>query len=356
MPNMRDRFLKFPGHSLALVSLALLLAQSFCFADEPATRPAVETPPAKIAVPLPTTRPALGIPHSVKDLRAIEREVQEVVKKATPATVGVMLGAAQGSGVIVSKDGYVLTAGHVAATPGQNVILILASGRRVRAKTLGINYGIDSGMIKITEPGDWPFVPTGKSADVKPGQWVLALGHPGGYHSDRPPVLRLGRVLTINGNVIDSDCTLVGGDSGGPLLDLDGNLIGIHSRIGASTLANLDVPIDTFTETWDRLAKGEAWGQPTGIMAARGPMLGVAGESNEKGCAVTAISPDSPAEKAGLKVGDVITTLDGRPVKGLEGLALMLLGHKPGDEVTLHVLRGEETKDIKATLAKRQPG
>ncbi|MDB5171250.1 MAG: hypothetical protein JWN51_23 [Phycisphaerales bacterium] len=356
MPTMRERFIRFRGLSTPVLALVLGLAPALCRAEGPATRPAVENPPAKVAVPLPTTRPALGIPRTVKDLREIERQVQAVVKKALPATVGVIVGSGQGSGVIVSKDGYVLTAGHVASAPGQDVLIVMADGRRVKAKTLGINYGIDSGMIKITEKGEWPFVPTGKSADLKAGQWVIALGHPGGYQKGRPPVLRLGRVLTLNDNVIDSDCTLVGGDSGGPLLDLEGNLVGIHSRIGASTLANLDVPVDTFSDTWDRLAKGEAWGQPPGFMTVRGPVLGVGGETNEKGCRLTEVNPGGPAEKAGLKVGDVIIALNGKPVKGVENLAFMLLGHKPGDQVALHVLRGEETLDVKATLAKRQPG
>jgi serine protease Do len=355
MPNKRQPFVSFPDLAIAAFAIAISLA-GLSRAEDPATRPAVETPRVKVAVPLPTTRPALGVPHTVKDLREIERQVQAVVKKAIPATVGVIVGPGQGSGVIVSEDGYVLTAGHVAGAPGRDVLIIMSDGRRVKAKTLGINYGIDSGMVKITEPGEWPFVPTGKAADLKPGQWVIALGHPGGYQRGRPPVLRLGRVLSINDNVIDSDCTLVGGDSGGPLLDLEGNLVGIHSRIGASTLANLDVPVDTFTDTWERLAKGDAWGQPQGFMTVRGPLLGIGGETADKGCKLTEVNPGSPAEKAGLKVGDVITTLDGKPVKGLEGLALMLLGHKPGDQITLHVLRGDEALNVKATLAKRQPG
>jgi serine protease Do len=277
-----------------------------------------------------------------------------VVKKCSPATVGIVLGNSQGSGVIVSKDGLVLTAGHVAQDPDKDVFLIMNDGKRVKGKTLGMNRGIDSGMIKITENGDWPFVEMAPSADLKPGQWVVALGHPGGFRKDRPPVLRIGRVLTATSSLIDTDCTLVGGDSGGPLFNLDGKVIGIHSRIGGSTLSNIHVPLDTFTETWDRLAKGEAWGNDR-FAASKGPVLGITGEASPKGCRIAEMTKDGPAAKAGLKIGDIIWSMDEKDVTSLDSLSAMIAKKKAGDEVTLQVLRGEEKLEIKAKLGKR-PG
>jgi serine protease Do len=302
-----------------------------------------------------TTRPAVPAPKTLSDLREIERQVQAVVKKASPATVGVTKGNSQGSGVIVTKDGYVLTAGHVAAEPDQDVRLILADGRRVRGKTLGMNLGIDSGLIKITQeaPKDgWPFAEMGKSGELKPGQWVAALGHPGGYRRDRPPVLRLGRVLTSTGNLVVTDCTLVGGDSGGPLFDLDGKVIGIHSRIGGSVLSNIHVPVDTYTGTWERLAKGDSWGDRFAA-AARGPVLGINGENDLKGCRVVAVTPGGAADRAGVKVGDIIHEIDGKGLDGVQGVVEVLARRKAGEEVRLKVLRGDETLELKATLAKR---
>ena len=96
------------------------------------------------------------------------------------------------------------------------------------------NRTIDAGLMKITDPGDFPSVEMGLSDLLKDGQWCLATGHPGGYQADRKPVLRLGRVLLSDNNTITTDCTLVGGDSGGPALDSQGRVIGVASRGGES--------------------------------------------------------------------------------------------------------------------------
>src|SRR5207237_1038368 len=87
---------------------------------------------------------------------------------------------------------------------------------------------------------------------------------PGGYQEKRTPVLRLGRVLNASEKSVTTDCTLVGGDSGGPLFDLDGKVIGIHSRIGPSIAFNVHVPVSTYADTWERLAASETWGSMFG--------------------------------------------------------------------------------------------
>ncbi len=221
--------------------------------------------------------PAPLTPRNAADLKAIQDRVEAVVKMALPATVGLQVSDGQGSGVIVSKDGYVLTAGHVSGKPHDPVFIILSNGVRVRGESLGANNGIDSGMVKITTPGDYPFVPFGTTAKLVSGQWVVALGHPGGYQPSRPPVVRLGRILNMvvgpnNDNLgyIGTDCPLINGDSGGPLFDLDGRLIGINSRIGEATTMNIHVPIDTFARTWDRLAGGDEWNNNSVLAGGRG--------------------------------------------------------------------------------------
>jgi S1-C subfamily serine protease len=216
-------------------------------------------------------------PDSVDDLKAIEAHVRRELEKITPAVVGVRIGNAQGSGVIVTKDGYVLTAGHVSGKPGRDAVIILPNGEMVKAKTLGSKGDIDSGMLKILGSREWPFVEMGKSENLKKGSWVLAIGHPGGFRPNRTPVVRLGRVLFTNEFVIRSDCTIVGGDSGGPLFDMNGQVVGIHSRIGGSITENIHVPILTYRKTWDRLAKGDVWGgtlgQPALVQSAGGKIV-----------------------------------------------------------------------------------
>src|SRR5262249_25394639 len=170
-----------------------------------------------------------------------------------PAVVGIQIGGASGSGVIVSEDGYILTAGHVSGKPDTECEIIFPDGKRVKGKSLGVNRSIDSGMIKITEKGKWPFAEMSRGPKPEKGQWVVSLGHPNGFISGRTPVLRLGRVLNSTDSLVQTDCTLVGGDSGGPLFDLDGKVIGIHSRIGPTITFNIHVPIATYNETWDDL-------------------------------------------------------------------------------------------------------
>ncbi len=211
--------------------------------------------------PAPAAAPeAVGAaPQDLAELRALERQVREVVSRAIPATVATQIGASRGSGVIVSEDGLVLTAGHVVGKPGQDVTFTLHDGRRVKGKTLGMYSTADAGMMQITDSGTWPFVELERPAKVGTGSWCVALGHPLGYRSGRPPVTRAGRVLRVGDVVIQSDCPLVGGDSGGPLLNLEGKVIGINSRIGGDTSMNFHVPIDVYHEHWDRLAAGESW-------------------------------------------------------------------------------------------------
>ncbi len=239
--------------SLTLLTLALLLT-----GYTPATAQDKELPPIMRTVP-----------RDVDDLRAIEQHVHAVLEKVMPAVVALQVGKGQGSGVIVSADGLVLTAGHVSQAPGSPALVALADGRKLKAKSLGHDGGRDAGMVKILDGGPFPFVELGDSSSQKPGQWCIAVGHPGGYRVNRGAVVRVGRIL-INAPIrIQTDCALVGGDSGGPLFDLDGKLIGIHSSIGDRQITeNLHVPVDTYRTDWDRLVKGENFGGGPG-----GPVL-----------------------------------------------------------------------------------
>jgi serine protease Do len=300
------------------------------------------------------SKPLTKGPANVAELRVMQKRVQELVKKVMPCTVGVQIGGSAGSGVIVSEDGYVLTAGHVSGKPGQDATLILPDGRRIKGKTLGANSGIDSGMIKITEEGKWPFVELGDSSKLEKGQWCFSLGHPGGYRNGRSPVLRVGRVLNPADTFIQTDCTLVGGDSGGPLFDFDGRLIGIHSRIGLSIAFNIHVPVDTYRHTWERLAKGETWGSMlTGAPAKSEPSIdGVEFRFLMGVLVINEIKTGSFAEKAGLKARDHLSKLEGQAVSTLDDVKKILQKKKVGDEVTVEVQRGEQTLTLKVQLSK----
>src|SRR4051812_10305395 len=160
-------------------------------------------------------------PENLDDLKAIENHVKEVLAKVIPCTVGLRVGGASGSGVIISEDGLILTAGHVSGQPDRDMTVIMPDGKMLKGKTLGGNATIDSGMCRITESGKYPFVEMGKAADMKKGDWCIVTGQPGGFRLGRSPVVRYGRILDLNltrsDAFIRTDNTLVGGDSGGPL-------------------------------------------------------------------------------------------------------------------------------------------
>ncbi len=365
----RDETKPRPSRLTAMLVLALALGWgSVISAQDSSPRPpepplpVLEIPPRPPEPPLPVDAVfAKSGPSSVDDLRLIQNHVRELAKKVVAATVGLRIGGAQGSGVIISDDGYVLTAGHVSGAPKRNVLVILPDGRFVKGKTLGANHGIDSGLIKITDKnpdgGDWYHVNIGESKTLTAGTWCLCTGHPGGYKRGRPPVVRLGRILASRKGEIVSDCTMVGGDSGGPLFNMDGDVIGINSRIGGPLTANIHVPVDTFPATWDRLVNADEWGQRRGqSRQARpgGPFLGVGGVPQGE-CKITQVSPDSPAAKAGIKIGDIVKKFGGKDVKSFSQLVEMVGKKKPKDKVTVELIRDGKTITVELQIGKR-PG
>ena len=147
--------------------------------------------------------------------------------------------------------------------------MIFPDGRRAAAKALGANFSRDSGLAKITEAGKWPHVEMGHSDDIKPGAWCLALGNPGGIQQGRTPPIRLGRVLNAgkDARFLVTDATVISGDSGGPLFDLEGRVIGIHSNIGTNVTQNQHVPIDVYRQQWNDLVAGKTFGTPADLHA-----------------------------------------------------------------------------------------
>lgn len=289
-------------------------------------------------------------PRGLEDLRAMQQHVQSLTPQLMKCTVGVQVGQAWGSGVIVSADGLVLTAAHVAGRPNRDCLFTLHDGREVRGKTLGLFRTLDAGLMRITEPGEYTFAPLGKASEVHEGQWCLALGHPGGYQSDRGLVLRLGRVLLVQKDAITTDCTLVGGDSGGPLFDMEGRVIGINSRIAGSLAANLHVPVSAFQErnAWERLVRGDMWGHLPG----QAPYLGVTGDPSAREARILDVRAGSPAEKYGLKAGDVVIAFDDREISDFEALKEAVADCEPNESVKLRVRRGEEVLTIRVRLGK----
>lgn len=202
-------------------------------------------------------------PKSRKDLLKIEEAATEVAAKAMECTVSLVLGRAMGSGVVISEDGYILTAAHVVAEPDRTVEVRFPDGRITKAKSLGLHTSADGALCKITEDWEWPHMPLAtREQAAKAGDWCVAVGHPGGFDQERSPPVRLGRVIEVRPTVMRTDCPIMGGDSGGPLFDLQGRVIGIHSRISEDITDNLHVPSNAFHDAWDRIKEGEVYPTP----------------------------------------------------------------------------------------------
>jgi len=282
-----------------------------------------------------------GAPGDTQDLETMQSHLRRLVPRISRATVAIQLKDGMGSGVIISKDGYVLTAGHVVGRPDQQVTFILHDGRRLRGKTLGAHRGMhaglmkDAGLMKIANQEDLPYAEMGQSRTLKQGQWCLALGHPGGYQAGRAPPLRLGRILLLNNEMLVSDCTLVGGDSGGPLFDAEGKVIGIHSRIGEAIQANLHKPVDAFREHWQRLVRGDLWGGPS--------FIGVFGVAEADRAQIDAIIPGSAAAEAGIIKGDIILSFNGAAISDFASLVAVVGKTDPGRQVAVELRRGNKT-------------
>ena len=330
-----------------LVILAVMIGATIVFcpcvlAQEVATSASAETS---------SEPPDLGflnsgdLPTSIEQLRAMEKHVERLTKKAYKATVNIQVGQAQGSGVVVSRDGYILTAAHVIGGPNLPARITFPNGDVVSAKTLGVHRGIDTGMLKISKKGRYPYLDIGESDPLEDGHWVVAIGHPGGIDPKRGLVVRVGRMIRKSRTAMVTDCTLVGGDSGGPLLDMDGYVIGIHSRIGSSLTDNIHVPIDVFSEEWDELAEGKRVGEkPRAYVGFR-----LESGTNE----IRSINDDGPAKNAGLKKGDVITKIEKRAVENAEQIRWALSAVKAGSTITIEVERDEETLSFEIETGER---
>ncbi|MCA9075573.1 MAG: trypsin-like peptidase domain-containing protein [Planctomycetaceae bacterium] len=289
------------------------------------------------------------VPDSIDDLREIEDRVQALIEKVTESTVALQVGLAQGSGVIVSPDGYVLTAAHVSGEPGNRVAMRLPDGTHAFGRTLGGNSTLDASLIKIESPKrTWPYLKMADLSELETGAWCVVTGHPGGYQEDRAPVIRLGRVIYADDRVIRTDCELVGGDSGGPLIDLKGQVIGINSRIGEDVSFNLHVPVSVYQEGWDQMAASKTFTLHTDAY------LGVQGEGVAQGVRLTKIYPDEPAARAGMQVGDIVTEFEGIPVKSMDDLIELVGDERPGRRVTITLLRAGELIETQPRLGRRE--
>jgi serine protease Do len=265
------------------------------------------------------------------------------------------LGEGTGSGVIVSEDGLVMTAAHVSTAVGKKVTIIMPDGTKLKAETLGLMAATDAALIQIIEEGEYPFVEVNKLDEPELGDWIFSLGHSGGFNKERGSVARLARLVRIANTTIQTDGTLIGGDSGGPLFDMEGKLIGIHSRVGPQLPVNMHVPVKVFLDNWDEMKASEFIGEgPFAQKPVKGSgFLGLASNGVDEGLIVTRVGKDTPAEAAGIKKGDFIRKLNGVEVKTRDDLKAVLAEMATGEELELEITRDGKDQKISLKLGKR---
>lgn len=295
---------------------------------------------------------------SIEDVRKLEQKISAVATKAMSCTVALISedSGASGSGVITTADGLILTAAHV--IEGAEIVqVVFPDGKQVTGKVLGANLSKDIGLVQIEEEGPWPFMERGESKPLRAGDWVIAMGHSAGFDAARTPPVRFGRVVSDGpGNFLTTDCTLIGGDSGGPLFDMEGKVVGINSSIGVALKNNNHAGVDGFKEDWSRLMEGDIWGklQMNPMLNPERPVMGIDLGPSVRGGGVVIAGVSDHAAEAGLRPGDVVETIDGTKVRDGANLLVYLAKKEVGDKVKVAGTRAGKPFEVEVELIKKE--
>lgn len=273
-----------------------------------------------------------------------------------------------GSGVIVSPDGYILTANHVVSGADEIMIGLGNDLRRFKAKKIGTDSGTDVALLKIDE-NNLPSVNFADSDKARAGDIVLAIGNPFGLRQTVTmgiisAVGRGGMGIVDYENFIQTDAAINMGNSGGALVDIDGRLLGINSAIftrsggnqgiGFAIPANLAREVMQSLRDKGRVVRGYIGTSVQTLTPEIADAMKLKGQQN--GALVGEVEPNAPAAKAGIKTGDVITAVNGKKVNDPRELRLMIGSMAPGTNVQMEVNREGQTKTFGVQLAEMPPG
>lgn len=304
--------------------------------------------------------------NPLEELRQTEQRLKTVVRLATPATVSLVADqpnpdnsrprGGAGSGVIVNKEGLILTAAHV-IDGASKVTVVFTDGTQVQGTVLGANYSRDVAMVGLPPGRDYPHVAVGESKSLKIGTPVVALGHSAGYDPTRTPPVRFGRVITHGpGGFITTDCALIGGDSGGPLFNLEGEVIGIHSHIGEKRSVNNHASISGLKRSWQKMERGDVWGALGSVRPGdQRPVIGVYLDQSGSlpHARVDGVAFRGPAFRAGIQAGDWLIAVGDHPVNNARDLQEALFDYEPRETVSVRFYRPETEEVLNSRLRLR---
>ena len=289
----------------------------------------------------------------------------EIAKKVLPATVMIQVGRGTGSGFLIDKEGHIMTNNHVVAgaRDGSRIRVHYSDGRRVNAVLLGRSPSYDIAVIKVGWSASLQPIELGDSEQVQVGEPVIAAGAPLGLRAtvtegivsarNRPVIVTEtsdADAPTAYINAIQTDAQINPGSSGGPLVDAGARAIGVNSAIltfGPSRNIGLGfaIPINQAITIADLLIKNGK---------ATYPVIGASVQDAEAGVALSQVDAGGPASKAGLRVGDVITKIDGQQVNTSEELIVGIRTRRPGAITALDYVRGSTRAQARVTLGGRE--
>ncbi|MDQ2624205.1 MAG: trypsin-like peptidase domain-containing protein, partial [Actinomycetota bacterium] len=350
---------------LVVVSLAAggaggVLAQRYLGADRPVSA----------NLPVSPAAPVDRAPESVAGIAA------SVLPSVVAIEVSSDEGRGSGSGFILRADGYILTNNHVVAGgagAGGSITVVFADGTQEAATVVGATLDYDLAVIKVARTG-LTSLALGDSDAVVVGDQVVAVGAPLGLQGTVTSgiVSAVNRPVTAGDaegqafiNAIQTDAAINPGNSGGPLVNLAGEVVGVNSAIAQLPGAVLSgtgsiglgfaIPSNQVRRTAEQLIEtGEATYPYIGvILDERYRGEGVQVLAAPEGESTTPVEPDSPADRAGIRPGDIIVAIDGRPVTEPDEVVVAIRARAPGDTVTLRVRTGDDERDVRVVLAER---
>jgi serine protease Do len=269
-----------------------------------------------------------------------------------------------GSGFVISADGYIVTNAHVVES-AEEISVRFTDKRELKAKVIGADKRSDVALLKVEATG-LPFVKLGDSNALRVGEWVLAIGSPYGFAntvtagilSAKSRDLPQDSASSDSVPFLQTDAAVNPGNSGGPLFNLRGEVVGINSQIfsrtGSFAGISFAIPIDYASNVIEQLKKsgrvtrGRIGVSIQNVTKEVAESLGLA---RTDGALVGAVEEDSPAGKAGIEVGDVILKVDGRTLEGSADLSRTIRAVRPGQKVTLQVWRAGKTRDFTVTVS-----
>ncbi len=332
------------------------------------------TPPAEARAAVSPESQSPGV-RGLRMLHEIEAALTDLAERVSPSVVSIAPSSSPdlakerfrnprgaGSGVIVSPDGFIVTNNHVVGD-AEGVEVRIHDGTKYQGHVVGKDADTDLALVKISPRGAVPAAALGDSEEVKIGQWALAVGNPFGL--DRTVTLGvvsgIGRQdinLSRYENYIQTDSSIFPGNSGGPLFNLNGEIIGINTAvinsvqgIGFAIPSNMVKQVVHQLRVQGKVVRG--W-LGVGIQQVTSELGKKFGVEEGQGVLVNEVFENDPAAQSGIQPGDIITSVDGTPVESPKSLSRVIAGLKPGDTARIEVIRNKESMKLDVAVTERR--